>query len=104
MSTCSSSHLSTEYKSAYPVPVDTRAVPLVFDNLVRLSLDGSLAVLLRGNLGALDSSARSAVHLDLRQFGNRLKGIKAWAAAATLDARAPSGIATISKPYVLVLE
>ncbi len=87
-----------------PIPVDTRAVPLVFDNLVRLCLDGSLAALLKGNLGTLNLSDRAAVHLDLRQFGNSLKGIQIWAAAVTLDAGAPSGIATISKPYVLLLE
>ena len=87
-----------------PIPVDIRAVPLVFDDLVRLSLDGSLAALLRGNLGTLNLSDRAAAHLDLRQFRNRLQGIKVWTAAVTLDAGAPSGIATISKPYVLLLE
>lgn len=81
-----------------------RTLPIVADDLFRLSVTGSLCPLLRGNLGRLDAAARATVTLDLRSFAGALRGTRVWIAAVTHDLAAPNGIATIARPAVIVLE
>jgi len=80
-----------------------RLIPLVPDPLFFLSATGKLPYLTNA-AGTLDAQAEASANLDLRPLGAALGGLRLWAAALTLDANAPSGIATISKPVVLVLE
>ena len=41
---------------------------------------------------------------DLSALGNTVKGVRIWVAAVTFSPAAPSGIATISRPAILVLD
>jgi len=86
------------------IPVDTRAIPLVPDALFGLSVTGGLAPLLQNGFGQLDPKDRATATLDLRTLGTHLSGIPVWAAVVTIDRNAPSGLATISKPVVLVMD
>jgi hypothetical protein len=86
------------------IPVGHRIIPLVPDDLLALTLSGSLGAVLQGNVGFLDTSARATATLDLRTFPGRFTGQKVWAAAVTLDAAAPDGLATLSKPQIILLE
>jgi len=86
------------------IPVDSRVIPLFPDTLFGLSVTGGLAPYLQNGFGILDPKDRASAALDLRSFGNLLSGIPVWAAAVTIDRNAPSSMATISKPVVLVLD
>jgi len=86
------------------ITVGHRMIPLIPDDLLALTLSGSLSALLQGNVGFLDTSARATATLDLRTFPVKLAGQLVWAAAVTIDAAAPCGLATISKPQIIVLE
>jgi hypothetical protein len=81
-----------------------RTVPIVPDDLLRLSLTGCLGPLLQGNVGLLDSAGRATVTLDLRPFPQAFHHTRVWIAAITYDLSAPCGIRTIAKPAVIVLE
>ena len=69
-----------------------------------MCLDGRLGGVLTGSLGTLDAFDRATAVLDLGGFGQVLRGTTLWAAAVTLHAAAPSGIATSARPVVLVLD
>jgi hypothetical protein len=86
------------------VALGSRTISLVPDDLLRLSITGGLGPLLQGNLGRLDSAGRATAQLDAGPFGPAVSGLRIWAAAVTLDAAAPHGIATVSKPVILVLD
>lgn len=86
------------------IAVGGRIVPLALDGVLVQSVSGGLAPFLTGNLGTLNVFGRAQADLDLSAFGASLRGVRLWVAALTLDAAAPGGVATISKPNVLVLE
>jgi len=86
------------------IPVGHRVIPLIPDDLLALTLSGSLGAAFQGNIGFLDTGARATATLDLRTFPGGLTGLKVWAAAVTIDAAAPSGLATISKPHIILLD
>ena len=86
------------------IPVAGRKIPLVPDPLFFLSVTGGLGPWFPGHAGALDASGHAMATLDLSAFGSLLQGIRIWAAAATLDPNAPGGIATVSRPVVVVLD
>lgn len=86
------------------IRLGTRTVALAPDALFRASLSGLLAPVLTGNAGRLDSRGHAAADLDLGRYGKVLGGVRLWAVAVTLDPLAPFGIATVSKPMVLVLD
>jgi len=85
------------------VPVDARFIQLVPDIVTLLSLSGGLFPLLQGNIGVLDANDRGTATLDLSAFSG-LTGLPLWAAAITLAPGAPSGILTIGKPIIVVLD
>lgn len=80
-----------------------RLVSLAVDDLFRLSTSAGLRPWLRGNVGFLDATGRAIATLDLRSVSG-LSGTRVWAAALSLDAAAPGGIATVTKPVVMVME
>ncbi len=86
------------------VRIGGRVLSLTPDALTWASISGGLGNLLVGASGALSSLAEATATLDLRRFGQALRGRRLWATAVTLDPNAPGGIATIARPVVLVLE
>ncbi len=84
------------------LPLGNRAVPLVFDDVFKLTAQG-LFPWLANNIGTLDSSGRATATLDLNVFGNVLSRVPVWFAAITLDTGSPLGIGVITKPIVVVL-
>ncbi len=86
------------------IPVAERTVALVPDTVTTLGLSGALGGLWRGYAGTLDATGSARATLDLRRFGSSLRGLRIWGCAMTFDPAAPGGIATVSKPVVLVLE
>jgi len=85
------------------VPLGSRTVPLVPDPLLALTVTGRFSAFLKGNIGVLDSGGSATAVLDVSALGVALQGVRLWAAAITLDPAAPFGIATISKPVIVVL-
>ena len=85
------------------VSIDTRTLPLVPDDLSRLTAMGA-AHLLLGNHRQLDAQGRATIDFDLRKFGNMLGGTRVWLAAVTFDPMAASGIRTITKPSLIVMD
>jgi hypothetical protein len=85
------------------VPIGDLSLPLVPDGVFAASLSGSLGPILQQGSGTLDGAGHASALLDLSGFGP-LTGVRLWAAAVTLDAAAPSGVRTISKPVIVVLE
>jgi hypothetical protein len=81
-----------------------RTVPLIADVLFAASVTGGLAPILQGGSGRLDPQGRAVATLDLRPFREVLSGLRIWVAAVTTDLAAPSGIATISRPRVMILD
>ncbi len=86
------------------IPVDTRVIPLQPDDLLRLTLTGGFTAFLQGNIGLLDAGGNASAVLDVSPLGAAVKGVKIWAAAATLNGPSLSGIGTITRPAVIVLE
>jgi hypothetical protein len=87
------------------IPVDTRFIQLVPDFITVLSISGGLFPLLQNNVGVLDANDNGVATLDLSAFGTGpLTGFRLWATAVTLNGAAPSGIQTIGKPIILVLD
>ena len=78
-------------------------IPLAPDPLFFLTATGGFPFLTGGS-GLLDTQGEAQASLDLRPFGQHLRGLVLWAAALTLDRDAPGGVVTISRPVVLVLE
>lgn len=85
------------------VPIGARTLPLVPDDLFRLTATAS-AHLLQGNHKTLDAQGEATITLDLRAFGSALSDAGVWLAVVTFDPSAPSGISTISKPTLIVLD
>jgi len=85
------------------IPVDSRFIQLVPDLITLLSLSGGLFPLLQGNIGVLDANDRGTATLDLSAFAG-LTDLRLWAVAVTLNGAAPSGIQTIGKPIIVVLD
>ena len=79
-----------------------RTVSLVPDALLYMSLMGYLHPYLTGNIGKLGASGRASATLDLSRLGSIMNGARIWAATVTLDPKAPQGIATVSKPVLIV--
>ena len=86
------------------IPIGTRDVQLVLDDVLVLSVKGLLTPFLRNNIGVLDAFGDGKATLDLSSFGNTLTGLKVWSAVVTVDTSAPSNIGIISRPVVTVLE
>lgn len=86
------------------IAVGGRRIPLVPDGLFLAAATGRLGGLLRNYVGRLDAQGEATATLDLRSLGAALAGVRLWFAGLTLDPNAPSGIATISKPMVIVLD
>lgn len=84
------------------LPVGNRAVPLVFDDVFKLTAQG-IFPWMTNNIGILSPSGRAVATLDLNFFGNALAGAPIWLAAITLDGASPFGIGVITKPIVVVL-
>lgn len=86
------------------ISIGGRQIALRPDPVLMMSASGRLAPFLTRNIGGLSPRGEALARLDLRSFGSSLSGTLVWAAAITLDPQAPAGIATISKPIVIVLD
>ncbi len=82
---------------------DGRRVGLNLDALSGLTFGGPLPPLFNNNIGRLDASGRAVATLNLNPLGNALQGTRIWAIAAALDPNAPSGVAQVGSPIVIVL-
>jgi hypothetical protein len=83
---------------------DARYLPLIPDDLFRLSLTQSLAPFVTGNMGQLSSTAEGGANIDLSSLGKGVNGLLIFLVAVVVDPKAPLGIAEISDPATLVVE
>ena len=83
---------------------DGRYVPLIPDDLFRLSLTSSLAPFVTGNVGVLSGSSIGGAMLNLAPLGKGANGLLVNLVAVVLDPKAPLGLAEISDPVTLVIE
>jgi hypothetical protein len=81
-----------------------RTIPLTPDPLLVLSVTGGLGQMFFRHARILDAGGKAWAGLDLSALGNTVKGVRIWVAAVTFSPAAPSGIATISRPAILVLD
>lgn len=86
-----------------PVLADGREIPLVPDTLTLVALRGGIPGMLTGTVGTLDAQGTASVTVDTNVLGGGQTGVKVWATALVLDAKAPSGIRAIVGPTLLVL-
>lgn len=89
------------YTPGIPI-ADGRTIPLRPDAVMLLSVTGRLAPLLRGNVDTLDAGGRMVATLDLNPLGNAVAGVPLWVTAVTLDPQASSGVATVTRPEIVV--
>jgi hypothetical protein len=59
---------------------------------------------LTGNHGYLSPAGEGVARLNLNPLGRAIRGIRLWAVAVVIDPGAPFGIATISKPVLVMPE
>jgi len=84
---------------------DGREIPLILDWIALACIThGGIGSVIQNARGILDSTGRASVKVDTNAFGTVLRGLKAWAAAIVIDPKAPSGIAYIVGPKLLVLK
>ncbi len=82
---------------------DGRVLPLNPDFLTSITATGSIPTILTGNIGILDPFSEATVRLNANPLGLAAKGLRVWAAAVTLDPKAPSGISQVAPPLLFVL-
>jgi len=85
---------------ALPLP-DGRRIPLVLDDVALLSIQGLLAPIVSGTVGALDPLGKATVRIDVSSLYPGIRGLVMWMVAVTFDPNAPLGVSTITDPYVL---
>jgi hypothetical protein len=78
-------------------------IPLVFDSLTMLCLQGGIPGVIEGTVGTLDAFGEARVKVDTNAFGTRLAGFRFWAAAVVLDPNAPSGVSHVLGPTLLAI-
>jgi len=85
---------------------DGRTMNLRFDAMTAQGLLGNLGPFFGGgtNLGILDGSGRATVRLTLPTWVPPATGVRLFAAFATVDPAAPSGIGTVSNTVGVTLE
>jgi hypothetical protein len=88
---------------ALPLP-DGRRIPLVLDDLALLSIQGLLAPIVTGTVGALDPFGKATARIDVSRFYPGIRGLVMWMVAATFDPNAPLGVSTITDPHVLKVD
>jgi len=82
---------------------DGREIPLIADYLTMLCLLGGVKGILDNTFGSLDASGNARVTVNTNRFGTALNGLRIWAVALVLDAKASSGIAYIVGPKLLTI-
>ena len=86
-----------------PIPIDSRKLELSPDNLLVLSVSGTLPAIFNNYTGVLDASGAAAARLDIPNLPV-LKGLRIYTAFVTLKATAPSGIASISNTFMFTIQ
>lgn len=86
-----------------PKLADGRRIPLTFDGLTTISLQGGIPGLLGPTMGTLDAQGEASVRVNANVLGGGVAGLRFWAAAVVLDPNAPSGVAEVTEPKVVVL-
>jgi len=82
---------------------DGRVVPLLLDAMTVVSLVGGVPGLLENTVGILDARGEALVKVTANRLGGAIRGVKVWFAAIVLDPAAPSGVAQIHGPEILVM-
>ena len=75
---------------------DGRTIPLNFDAVTTLCVNGGVPGMIYGTVGTLDASGLAVVRIDVTLVAPILKGLRVVAAAVVLDPKAPSGLANVS--------
>jgi hypothetical protein len=82
---------------------DGRVVPLLVDALTLFSLVGGVPGLLENTVGILDAQGEARVRVTANRLGGAIRGVKVWFAAIVLDPAAPSGVARVHGPEIVVM-
>jgi len=83
---------------------DGRRLHLVPDALTMATLSGPIPPFFTGNIGTLDSRGMAFPVIDLTTLPRAADGILVWIVAATFQAEASMGMATLSDPMVFRIE
>ena len=83
---------------------DGRELFLFPDALAVLSARGAVPPFLTGNVGTLDALGRATGSIRLGALGSQANGTGVHLAGVVLDAHAPSGVAWVLEPWVLVVD
>lgn len=75
-----------------------RTIPLAFDALSTLCVNGGIAGVLDRTVGRLDANGRAVARVDANPLGAAVRGITLYGAAVVFDPSAPDGIAHILGP------
>ena len=86
-----------------PIPIDTRNLGLSPDTLLVLSTGGLLPSVFKDYGGFLDTAGKATATLDIPNIPS-LTGIHIYTAFVTLQASAPSGVASISNTFDLQIQ
>ncbi len=86
-----------------PRLADGRTIPIAPDALTFASLRGGIPGVLSPTIGVLDAQGDAQVRANANGFGPGVAGVHVWVAALVFDAAAPSGVASVVGPRVLVM-
>ena len=86
-----------------PIPIDTRSLGLSPDMLLFLSTGGLLPTVFKNYGGFLDTAGKATATMDIPNIPS-LIGIHIYTAYVTLQASAPSGVASISNTVDLQIQ
>jgi hypothetical protein len=85
-----------------PIPIDTRFIPLTADIVFLVSLNGVLPTIFSNYANVLNAIGENTAALNLPAIG-ALVGTTIHTAFVTIDGAAPSGIKSISTPYIFTV-
>ncbi|MBN2490175.1 MAG: SBBP repeat-containing protein, partial [Planctomycetes bacterium] len=86
-----------------PIPIDTRRIELSPDSLLVFSISGAAPSIFRNYAGVLDAQGQASAALHIPNIPG-LRTIRIYTAFVTLKASAPSGVASISNPFLFTIQ
>ena len=81
-----------------PIPIDTRLLGLLPDNLLVLSTGGLVPTIFNNYAGLLDAKGKATATLNIPKASS-LVGLNIFTAFVALKASAPSGVASVSDTF-----
>jgi len=86
-----------------PIPIDARWLELSLDSLLVLSFSGIAPAMFQNYAGVLDAQGQAKAALAIPNMPT-LTGVRIYTAFVTLNATAPSGIASLSNTFMFSIQ